>query len=91
MEALNKKKGGDPRIIYTDDERSIAGKDFHEFAEGRKIELYRTRGYPAFVERFIRTLKDMLLFKRVETDEKNGKKNIQWTVLHISDNDHVQY
>ena len=31
-----------------------------------------------FVERFIRTFKDML-FKRVEADEKKSKKNIQWT------------
>ena len=76
MEALNKMKGGDPKIIYTDDERSIASKDFQEFVEGRKIELYRTRGHPAFGERFIRSFKDML-FQRVENDEK--KKNIQWT------------
>ena len=78
MEALNKMKGGDPKIICTDDERSIVSKDFQEFAEGRKIELYRTRGHPALVERFIRTFKDMLL-KRVENDEKNDKNNIQWT------------
>ena len=73
MEALNKMKGGDPKIIYTDDERSIASKDFQEFVEGRKIELYRTRGHPAFAERFIRTFKDML-FKRVENDEKRIKR-----------------
>ena len=48
MEVPNKMKGGDPKITYTDDERSIASKDFQEFVEGRKIELYRTRGHPAF-------------------------------------------
>ena len=73
MEALNKMKGGDPKNIYTDDDRSIASKDFQEFVEGRKIELYRTRGHPAFVERFIRTFKDML-FKRLENNGNKGKR-----------------
>ena len=46
MEALNKMKVGDPKIIYTDGERSIiANKDFQEFVEGRKIGLYRIQGY----------------------------------------------
>ena len=46
------------------------------------IELYRTRGHPAFAERFIRTYKDML-FKRVEADEKRNKPNIQWTDYNL--------
>lgn len=75
-EAL-KKMDKKPKIIYTDDERAIAGEDFKEYVEGEGIELYRTRGHPAFAERFIRTYKDML-FKRVEADEKKGKQNIQW-------------
>ena len=76
-EAL-KKMGEKPQLIYTDDERAIAGEDFKDFVEGEGIELYRTRNHPAFAERFIRTFKDML-FKRVEVDEKKGKENIQWT------------
>ena len=44
-------------MIYTDDEGSIGGNDFKEYVEGEKIELYRTRGHPAFAERMIRTLK----------------------------------
>ena len=76
MEALNKMKEK-PELIYTDDERAIAGDDFKEFVEGYGIELYRTRNHPAFAERFIRTFKDKL-FKRVEADEKKGKENIQW-------------
>ena len=40
--------------------------------------MYRTRDHPAFVERFIRTFKD-IIFKRVENDERKGKNNIQWT------------
>ena len=76
-EAL-RKMGKNPKMIYTDDERAIAGEDFKEYVEGEGIELYRTRGHPAFAERFIRTIKEKL-FKRVEADEKKGKQNIQWT------------
>ena len=71
MEAVQK-MGEKPQLIYTDDERAIAGEDFKEFVEGEGIELYRTRNHPTFAERFIRTFKDML-FKRVEVDEKKGK------------------
>ena len=38
-----------------------------------KAELYRTRGHPAFAERFIKTFKDKLC-KRVENDEQNKKR-----------------
>ena len=76
-EAL-RKMGKKPKIVYTDDERGIASQEFNDFIEDEGIELYRTRGHPAFAERMIRTFKDML-FKRVEADEKKGKNNIQWT------------
>ena len=69
--------GKKPKILYTDDERGIASQEFNDFIEDEGIELYRTRGHPAFAERMIRTFKDML-FKRGEADEKKGKKNIQW-------------
>ena len=75
-EAL-KKMGKKPKILYTDDERGIASQEFNNFIEDEGIELYRTRGHAAFAERAVRTFKDML-FKRVEADEKKGKKNIQW-------------
>ena len=52
-------------MIYTDDEKAIASSDFKQYVEDEGIELYRTRGHPAFSERFIRTFKDKL-FKRVE-------------------------
>ena len=77
MEALQK-MGSKPKMIYTDDEKAIASSDFKQYVEDEGIELYRTRGHPAFSESFIRTFKDKL-FKRVETDEKKGKDNIQWT------------
>ena len=77
MEALQKMKAK-PKMIYTDDEKAIASSDFKQYVEDEGIELYRTRGHPAFAERFIRTFKDKL-FKRVEVDEKKGKENIDWT------------
>ena len=80
-EALGK-MGKKPKMIYTDDERAIAGEDFKDYVEGEGITLHRTRGHPAFAERFIRTYKDML-FKRVEADEKKGKENIQWVDYNL--------
>ena len=70
--------GKKPEIIYSDDEKAIASEGFRQYVEGEGIELYRTRNHPAFAERFIRTFKDML-FKRIEADEKQGKRNIKWT------------
>jgi transposase InsO family protein len=76
MEALQK-MGAKPKIIYTDDEKAIASSEFKQYVDDEGIELYRTRGHPAFSERFIRTFKDKL-FKRIEADENRGKQHIQW-------------
>ena len=76
MEGLQK-TGDKPKMFYSDEEGSLYSKTVIEYLEGEKIEIHRTRGHPAFAERFIRTYKDML-FKRVEADEKIGKQNIQW-------------
>ena len=46
---------------------------FREYVESEGIELHRTRGKTHFVERFNRTLKDML-FKRIEADEKKQRE-----------------
>ena len=75
MEGLNKL--GKPHLIYSDDEGSLNNQDLVDFFKDQQIENYKTRGHPHFVERFIRTFKDML-FKRVDADEKKGKVNIQW-------------
>ena len=76
MEGLQK-MGEKPKMFYSDEEGSLYSQPVLEFLEDEKIEIHRTRGHPAFAERFIRTYKDML-FKRVEADEKKGKQNIQW-------------
>ena len=77
MEGINK-MGKKPKMFYSDEEGSLYSKTITEYLEQEKIEMHRTRGHPAFAERFIRSFKDML-FKRVEADEKKGKANIQWT------------
>ena len=63
------KMGKNPKIIYSDDEKTIASGEFQQFVEDEGIELYRTRGHPAFAEAFINTFKSKL-FKRIENYEK---------------------
>ena len=69
------KMGKKPEIIYTDDydEKAIASGEFQAYVESESIELYRTRGPPAFAEHFTKTFKDKLC-KRVENDETNKKR-----------------
>ena len=76
LEGMQKMKGK-PGIIYSDEKGSLYNKTVEDYFKEEGIELYRTRGHPNFAERFIRTYKDML-YKRVEADEKKGKKHIQW-------------
>ena len=66
---------------YTDDEKAIASGEFQAYVESENIELYRTRGHPAFAERFIKTFKGKLC-KRVENDEKNNKNEYTMDRLH---------
>ena len=71
MKAIEK-MGKKPEIIYTDDEKTITRGEFQAYVESEGIELYRTRGHPAFAERFINIFKDKLC-KRVEKDEQNKR------------------
>ena len=66
MEGMQK-MDGKPKMIYSG-EGSLNSGDILEYLQEQKIELHRTRGHPAFAERFIRTFKDML-FKRVDADK----------------------
>ena len=77
MEGLQKKWAINRKCFTVMKKGVCIVKAVIEDLEGEKIEIHRTRGHPAFAERFIRTYKDML-FKRVEADEKKGKQNIQW-------------
>jgi hypothetical protein len=47
--------GAKPTIIYTDDERAIAGEEYQEYVQGGGIEVYRARGHPAFAEKSRKT------------------------------------
>ena len=76
MEGMNK-MGKKPKMIYSDEEGSLNSDVITNYLDEEKIEIHRTRGHPAFAERFIRTFKDKL-YKRIENDEKKGKADIQW-------------
>ena len=69
-------------MFYRGEEGSLYRTTVIEYLAGEKIEIHRTRGHPAFAERFIRTYNDML-FKRVDADEK-GKQNLQWIDYNYS-------
>lgn len=56
---------------------SLKSEIITRYLEEEKIELHKTRGHPAFAERFLRRFKDKL-YKRIQNDEKKGKHNIQW-------------
>ena len=77
IEALNK-MGGEPQILFTDDEGALNTKSIQDYLNEKGIQHHRTRAHANHSERAIRTFKDML-YKRVEADEKKGKTNIQWT------------
>ena len=57
------KMGKKLEIIYTDDEKTVASGEFQAYVESEGIELYRTRGRPAFAERFIKMFKNKIMQK----------------------------
>ena len=52
MENINK-MDGKPKLIYTDEEGNFFNQSVLNYLKEEKIELYRTRGHPAFAERGI--------------------------------------
>ena len=51
MEGLQN-MGKNPKMFYSDEERSLYSKTIIEYLEQEKVEIHRTRGHPAFAERF---------------------------------------
>ena len=72
IEGFNK-MGGKPKILCTDDEGALQKEAIQKYLNDEGIQHHRTRAHANFSERAIRTFKDML-YKRVEADEKKGKK-----------------
>jgi len=64
-----------PEVVYSDGETGLQDPLFTKYFEENKISFIPTRTHPHFVERMIRTFREML-DKRMEND-KDGKK--QWT------------
>ena len=76
IETMNK-MGGKPKILFTDDEGALNTTSIQDYLKEQGIQHHRTRAHANHSERAIRTFKDML-YKRVEADERKGKRNIQW-------------
>ena len=51
-----------------------------DYLDEGNIEIHRTRAHPAFAERSIRTIKEML-YERVEADEKRGSKTYNGLII----------
>jgi hypothetical protein len=74
LECLEK-MGHKPKIIYSDDETSLSTTAMQTYFKEHNIKHVITRSHAWFIERFIRTFKDML-YKRVAASKDD---NIQWT------------
>ena len=74
LECLNQ-MGHKPEIIYSDDETSLSTVAIQKYFKDHNIDHVITRSHAWFIERFIRTFKDML-YKRIETSKE---ENVQWT------------
>jgi len=74
LECLEK-MGHKPEIIYSDDETALSTDAMQKYFKEHKIKHVITRIHAWFIERFIRTFKDML-YKRVAASKDD---NIQWT------------
>jgi len=74
LECLEK-MGHKPEIIYSDDETALSTDAMETYFKEHRIKKVITRSHAWFIERFIRTFKDML-YKRVEASKDD---NVQWT------------
>ena len=73
-----KKMGKKPEFIYTDDETAFSTAYLQKYFKDEGIHHYITRGHAPFAEVAIKTFKTQL-YKRIEADEKKGKKDIDWS------------
>ena len=74
IECLHKMQKN-PEIIYSDDETSLNTNAIQTYLKDNNIHHQITRSHAWFVERAVRTIKDML-YKRID-NSKN--ENPQWT------------
>ena len=73
-----KNMGKKPEFIYTDDEPAFSTSYLQKYFKDEGIHHYITGGHAPFAEVAIKTFK-LQLYKRVEADEKKGKKHIDWS------------
>ena len=53
------KLGGYPQMIYSDEEPSLTSKEVIDYMQKKGVKMITTRSHAAYVERFIRTFKNM--------------------------------
>ncbi len=86
MEGFHK-MGGKPKMIYSDNEGALGSKLFKEYCDDEKIKLITTRTHAWVVERFIRTLKNMINL-RIKNNDKSWK-DVLFEVLLTYNNKEV--
>ena len=82
-DALNK-MGKKPNILYTDDEGSFNSKILQTYLANAQINHIISRSHPHYIERYIRTFKN-LLYKRLEDTDKHWTDLIE-PVLNVYNN-----
>ena len=73
-----------PKTLYTDDEAAYSSSYFKTYLSKIDIKHIITRTHPYFVERFIRTFKN-LLYSRLEDMDKSWVELID-PILHVYNN-----
>ena len=65
IEAMGKK----PHILYTDDEGSFSSQVLKTYLTNAKINHIISRSHPHFIERYLRTFKNLLQQRLEDTDK----------------------
>lgn len=81
------KMGGKPKMIYSDSEGALGSNLFKEYCDEHNIKLITTRTHAWVVERFIRTLKNMINL-RIRNTTKSWK-DVLFEVLLTYNNKEV--
>jgi transposase InsO family protein len=69
--------GGKPKYIYSDMEGSFVSNLVQKYFKDENIQHLTTLNHAPYVERFIRTIKNMI-YKRLEYEDKEHDKHEPW-------------
>lgn len=80
MEGFNK-MGRIPKTVYSDNEPSLSSKYTKQYFDENNIQFLITRTHPAFAERQIRTVKDMLRKRMKDSEDQQWTDHIGYVLL----------